>query len=248
MKVEGVGFDYGNTLVLDPFDRVMGIRSTEFRNILKENGYDLPAKEIIDAWNDVNLSMNYPFCSHFAQEIPLVKTALEKLGVKKADRSITAQQLLAAYRSGLRQVLMNDGRIAKVKDVLSELKSRGKKLVMLSNERVDTLRSQLKWTGLGEFFEEIIISEKVGVEKPDEKIFRFMVRLFDLPKDKIVYIGDDPVRDVKPAKLFGLKTIWLKHPEARSVKGWRDYGLELRDEEKPDVVSGNLEDLTRIIE
>jgi HAD superfamily hydrolase (TIGR01549 family) len=248
MKLDGIGFDYGNTLVLDPFDKVMKLKGVDFVRLMEKNGYEVAKKKFVDAWSEVNRNLNYPFCSHFAQEIPLIRAMLEKLGVRKTDRYKISQSLLVAYRSGLKYVLRNDAQIERVKEVLEELRQRGKKLFILSNERIDTINSQLYWTGLGKFFEKVIVSQKLGVEKPDLRIFRYMIRLFDLPKERILYVGDDPERDIKPAKEMGIRAALLEHPKTMSAAAWRDYGFELKGNERPDFVIKELGEVLRFVE
>jgi HAD superfamily hydrolase (TIGR01549 family) len=248
MKIDGIGFDYGNTLVLDPFEKVMQHKGFDFVRILEKNGYEVAKKKFVDAWSGVNRNLNYPHCSHFAQEIPLVRAALEALGVKKTDRYRISQQLLVAYRSGLKYLLRNDTRIEGVRAVLEELMKRHKKLLILSNERIDTINSQLHWTGLARFFDRVVVSQRLGIEKPDPRIFKYMVRLFDLPKERILYVGDDPGRDIRPAKEIGIKAALFEQPKEMSAAAWRDYSFELKENEKPDFVIKDLGELLQIVE
>jgi HAD superfamily hydrolase (TIGR01549 family) len=214
---------------------------------MEANGYEVAGKKFTGVWSDVNRNLNYPFCSHFCQEIPLIRAVLEKLGVKRKDRFKISQQLLASYRGGLKYVLRNDPTLGRTKGVLAELKGRGKKLMILSNEKIYTLNAQLGWTGLAEFFEKIIISRRLGIEKPDLRIFKYMLRAFDMPAERILYVGDDPERDVKPAKETGLKACLLEQPK-ESANPWRNYGFELKENEKPDFVIKNLDELLDLVE
>lgn len=248
MKVDGIGFDYGNTLVTDQFDNVMKLKSLDFVRVLEANGYEVNGKKFVKAWTDINAKVNYPYCSHFAQETRLIKVLLESLGVKKADRNKLSQQLLVAYRSGLKYTLKNDKRIAKVRDVLADLKSRGKKLIILSNERMDTIDVQLRWTGLWRFFDRVIVSERLKVEKPDPRIFNYMIKAFDMPKERILYVGDDPQRDIRPAKHMGIRAVMLERPQAMSAAAWRDYSVQLAESEKPDYVIKDLSEILKIVE
>ncbi len=247
MKIDGIGFDYGNTLVSDPFPRVMELKANDFVRIMEANGYEVAGKKFVEAWAEVNRNLNYPFCSHFAQELPLIKATLEALGVKKNDRSKISQQLLVAYRSGLKYVLRNDKSLVKVRELLAELKQRKKKLIILSNERVDTLNAQMQWTGLAKFFDRIIASKRFGIEKPDPQIFRYMLRALDVPKERVLYVGDDPERDIRPAKALGMKAVMLERPKDESAS-WRSYSFELKGSEKPDAVIKDLAELLRIVE
>jgi HAD superfamily hydrolase (TIGR01662 family) len=246
MKIEGIGFDYGNTLVIDPFDKVMKLKANDFVAIMEANRYEISGRKLVKAWSEVNGRMNYPFCSHFCQEIPLVRAVLERLKVKRSDRFRICQQLLVSYRSGLKYVLKNDPAIPSVRNALAELKRKGKRLIILSNERVYALDMQLQWTGLAGYFEKIIASGKLGIEKPDPRIFRNMVRAFDLPESKILFVGDDPERDIRPAKALGMKACLVEQPGSRA-NAWRDYAFKLADKEKPDFVIRSIEELPALI-
>ncbi|MEE9323459.1 MAG: HAD family hydrolase [Candidatus Aenigmarchaeota archaeon] len=248
MRIDGIGFDYGNTLVSDPFGKVMDLKALEFLKVMEKNGYGIPKERLVKAWSDVNIKMNYPHCSHFAQGLPLVRTTLEKLGVEKSDRSKIAQQLLVVYRGGLKHILRNDYRIEETKRVLGDLRGRGKRLFVVSNESVDTLNMQLSWTGFRKFFEKVIVSGRLGIEKPDIRVFRHMVNMFGLPEERILYVGDDPERDIKPSKEIGIKAVIMEHPKEMAAKSWRDYNYELKGKEKPDFVIKDLSELLQIVE
>ncbi|MEM5871943.1 MAG: HAD family hydrolase [Candidatus Aenigmatarchaeota archaeon] len=247
MKIEIVGFDYGNTLVSDPFEKIMKLKGNDFVKIMEKSGYEITKKKLIETWTKINAEINYPFCSHFAQELPLIKELVNVLEIKKNDKIKVAQSLLIAYRSGLKQILKNDKKMEKVRFVLHELKKRNKKLFIISNERVHSLTIQLRWTKLHEFFDKIIVSEKFGIEKPDLRLFQKVLKYFDTKPEKVAYVGDDPERDIKPAKAIGIKAILLDQPKEMSCV-WRSYNVELKENEKPDFVIKDLSELLKIIE
>lgn len=247
LKADAVVFDYGNTLVTDPFGDILRKKANDFVKTLSEEGHDVGKKKFTEAWKSVNHSLNFPFCSHFAQHPRFIKIALEKVGVEKSDRDSLSQRILAVYRSGLKCWLRNDRGLEKVKGTLSELKSRGKRLFILSNEGVDTLDMQISWSGLGGYFEKIVASQKIGLEKPDKRLFRYMLGVAGLPEERVVYVGDDPARDVAPSKEMGMKAVLLEQPADMSAAGWRDYGVELGESQRPDAVIKDLEELKGII-
>ena len=247
IKADGIGFDYGNTLVSDPFERVMKLKALDFVRVLEANGYEVVGKKFVKAWAEINKNVNYPYCSHFSQEIPLIKALLESLGVKKTDRNKLSQPLLATYRSGLKYVMKNDKSITHARDVLAELKRRGKKLMIMSNERMDTIEVQLRWTGLWRYFDRIIVSERLRLEKPDQRLFTYMMKAFDMPKERIMYVGDDPERDIRPAKALGMKAVMLEQPQELG-NTWRNYNATLGENEKPDAVIKELSELLQIVQ
>jgi HAD superfamily hydrolase (TIGR01549 family) len=246
IKVDGIGFDYGNTLVSDPFERVMKLKSLDFVRVLEANGYEVYGRKFVKAWAKTNRNVNYPYCSHFSQEIPLIKALLESLGVKKNDRNKLSQPLLATYRSGLKYVMKNDKGITHARDVLAELRRRGKRMMILSNERMDTIDVQLRWTGLWRYFDRIIVSERLKAEKPDQRMFTYMMKAFGMPKERILYVGDDPERDIKPAKALGMKAVMLEQPQELG-NTWRNYTTTLAGNEKPDAVIKDLAELLQIV-
>jgi HAD superfamily hydrolase (TIGR01549 family) len=246
--MDGIAFDYGNTLMLDPFDRIMEMKGLDFQKIMERNGYEVSRKKLVETWKDANLTVNYPFCSHFSQEVPIIAEMLNRLGVRRKDVKKIAQELLVSYREGYRMVIKKDKRLGEVKKVLEALKNRGKKLIVLSNDRTDTAESFFSWSDLGKYFETIIISEAMGIEKPDLRLFRHMIKVMGMEKERILYVGDEPERDVKPSKEIGIKVIMFRDPSTVSVPGWRDYSVKLDEKHRPDFLINDLSELLEIIE
>ena len=57
-------------------------------------------------------------------------------------------------------------------------------------------------------FDFVLSSEKAGVAKPHEDIFHQAVNLAGVDKHEVVYVGDDPERDILGALSAGLHAIW----------------------------------------
>ena len=97
-----------------------------------------------------------------------------------------------------------------VKEVLNELASKYK-LGIIANQKAG-LKERLAELGIAEFFEpELIISSgDLGVLKPDSKIFEEAIKRSALSSCELMMIGDRIDNDVRPAKLLGMKTIWIK--------------------------------------
>ena len=60
-------------------------------------------------------------------------------------------------------------------------------------------------------------------------------------------MGDDPERDIRPAKTLGMKACLIKQPGWMN-SAWRNYNIELKENEKPDFVIKDLAELLRIID
>lgn len=60
----------------------------------------------------------------------------------------------------------------------------------------------------------IIISDAVGLRKPDARIFTYFNRLLNLQANEVVYIGDNFETDMIGAKKAGWHTFWFNHRQA----------------------------------
>lgn len=97
--------------------------------------------------------------------------------------------------------------------VLTELKKRGYKNYMLSNNFPELLQLASEM-GLDSYFDGIVVSALVGYDKPRKEIFDYARNLAGNP-EKCIMIGDNPADDIKGAKLAGFDTILVnnRHPE-----------------------------------
>lgn len=64
-----------------------------------------------------------------------------------------------------------------------------------------------------EWFEVILVSEEVGVKKPDPSIFEMAMDRLKLRPDKCVYVGDRPRDDIEGARAMNGQT-----PERKKQK------------------------------
>lgn len=60
-----------------------------------------------------------------------------------------------------------------------------------------------------DYFEKVIASEVVGVEKPNKEILEMACKELNVAIDECIYIGDHPF-DVYCAKREGMDVIWIK--------------------------------------
>jgi len=63
------------------------------------------------------------------------------------------------------------------------------------------------------YFETIVISEMVGVEKPDIRIMQIVLERFSLDASACLYIGDHPF-DILCSKKAGIDCVWITAPDS----------------------------------
>jgi len=84
---------------------------------------------------------------------------------------------------------------------------------LLGNGSVKHIRQGLDALGIGQsIFKEIVTSEIVGVNKPEENGFRYILEKTGLPPWQHLMIGDRENVDLIPARKLGMKTclVWSK--------------------------------------
>ncbi|GLX71536.1 HAD family hydrolase [Paenibacillus glycanilyticus] len=93
-------------------------------------------------------------------------------------------------------------------EMLEELKASSFQLGMITNGRVFYQRNKIQSLGIENFFDEIIISEAVGLRKPDPAIFQLALTKLGVAASQSVFVGDNLKADIIPAKELGMATIW----------------------------------------
>lgn len=77
-------------------------------------------------------------------------------------------------------------------------------------------------------FNFVVISESVGVWKPDPRIFEIGLEHVGMSAESVIYVGDNPEADIGGAQAAGLRAIWMN----RAARSWpREElpDLEVRD-------------------
>jgi len=104
-------------------------------------------------------------------------------------------------------------------ELLNKLKPHAK-LGIITNgfARLQTVR--LEHTGLKNMFEWLVISELVGIAKPNKAIFEHTFELMGNPdKSQILMVGDTASSDVLGGNNVGIDTCWLQHPGEQLPEG-----------------------------
>ena len=92
-----------------------------------------------------------------------------------------------------------------------DLKQKGIPIFILSNfpgDQFDIYASKNKFVNE---FDDMIISGKVGLKKPDEKIYKLAIKKFICDPKKTLFIDDRP-ENTEAAKKIGFQTITLDKP------------------------------------
>ena len=121
------------------------------------------------------------------------------------------RELIQAFHRRWPEMLA--GEIPGTVDVLADLRAAGVRLIALSNWSAETFpfaRERFDFLG---WFEEVVISGDVGVNKPDRRIFDHLVERFGIEPAEAVFIDDSSV-NVDAAKALGFRAFRFTDAEA----------------------------------
>ena len=99
-------------------------------------------------------------------------------------------------------------------------------LHLISNGFKEACEKKLKHSNLSIYFETIVISEIIGINKPDRRIFEHALNNGKAIKDEAVMIGDNIDADVRGAQNAGLEAIFFNPLE---VEKPQDVNYMIKD-------------------
>jgi putative hydrolase of the HAD superfamily len=93
-------------------------------------------------------------------------------------------------------------------ELLAELRPRVS-IGIVTNNKVAEQEEKVGFLGLGPFIDELVVSEEVGVAKPDPGIFRAALERLEVEAREAVMVGDSWESDVMGAVAAGIPAVWL---------------------------------------
>ena len=100
-----------------------------------------------------------------------------------------------------------------VRGCLERLRDAGYRLGVIANQPT-AVRDALTRDGLVPFFEVWGISDDLGLQKPDPRLFVHALATAAVDPTHAVMVGDRLDYDVRPAKAAGMRTVWVLRGEA----------------------------------
>jgi putative hydrolase of the HAD superfamily len=142
--------------------------------------------------------------------------------------------LMRTYREHLPELALS----AETSAFIREVRGMNIRSGLITDGRSITQRNKLKALGILELFNDIVISEEFGSEKPDERNYLYFVNKY--PGSRFYYFGDNTTKDfITPAKL-GWTTVCVKD------KGENIHKQQFNDSGVPQFVVNGFKELTLI--
>lgn len=93
---------------------------------------------------------------------------------------------------------------------IRRLKAGGVPVGIVTNGGSANQRKKLRTSGLGALVDCVVVSEEVGVRKPEAEIFRIAADRLRIAPARSWFIGDNPAVDIVGARDAGFRAIWLR--------------------------------------
>lgn len=99
---------------------------------------------------------------------------------------------------------------------------------IVTNNELAEQEEKLRFLGLGGAVDALVVSEAVGISKPDPEIFAEALRRLGAPAASAVMVGDSWTNDVQGAHGAGLRAVWfnrfgLPRPQPGPVAELRSF-------------------------
>lgn len=119
----------------------------------------------------------------------------------------TKEYLDRMNRDFMSRVVHIDYYIDGAKLLLEYLKAKYK-VIMISNGFKELQYDKLDSVGFTPYFDEVVLSDEVGVNKPHPDIFHFAMEKAEATAEETIMIGDSYLADIKGAMNSGIDQIW----------------------------------------
>ncbi len=207
MKYEIIIFDADETL----FD----FKKSE-REALKETMIEFG----VEYDEDYHLGVYKPINAKMWSELEQGLTTQEKLKTERFKRFFIELKLdfnefdfAKSYMNNLaRASFLYDDSMGIIKDLSKEYK-----LMIITNGLNLVQSKRIKESVIAPYFDKIVISENVGVSKPDPYIFEYSLK--DIPyidKENILIVGDSLSSDIQGGYNFGIDTCWFNPKQKKN--------------------------------
>jgi HAD superfamily hydrolase (TIGR01549 family) len=225
-----VGFDFDHTLGIDnKLERTTALDI--LAELAEQHGatYDTAAADaVVDAtlaaYRGGTQSVEGAVAGFFEQFAPVGTHVLDAAATFR-DRVVERAPAYIEMRPGARELL-------------ASLDEMGIAYALLTNGWSPLQEEKAR---LIDFRGSVYVSERIGAMKPSRAAFDILAKHFELPFERIWYVGDDPLADCAGAADLGLRAVWYDwegraYPEDAAKPAWVIHELS----ELPALLQGQL--------
>ena len=196
-----------NCIMMDIDNTLLDFDAAERKALLETlQQFSLPCDEAaVSRYHEINSSL--------WGELNKGKIRRDKLVIERFDRFVkeigAAAKATELNRAYTEHLAAHADVIPGAEEALQEL-AEVATMIAVSNGTESVERGRLKLSGFEKYFDDIFISEAVGVSKPNPKIFQMAMRKLGIEhSDKVLVVGDSLSADIQGGVNAGLDTCWV---------------------------------------
>mgnify|MGYP004599988421 FL=1 len=196
-----------NCIMMDIDNTLLDFDAAERKALLETlQQFSLPCDEAaVSRYHEINSSL--------WGELNKGKIRRDKLVIERFDRFVkeigAAAKATELNRAYTEHLATHADVIPGAEEALQEL-AEVATMIAVSNGTESVERGRLKLSGFEKYFDDIFISEAVGVSKPNPKIFQMAMRKLGIEhSDKVLVVGDSLSADIQGGVNAGLDTCWV---------------------------------------
>jgi putative hydrolase of the HAD superfamily len=207
--VKGIGFDLFGTLVLQErfsFEQCVDALYTS----LLTSGFPLEKETFVATYRQVNRRfMDQATADGRETHNRLwVAGALQAHGhVVEPEDACVEQAVEAYFDPFVRSCQLIPGTY----EMLQSLAGRYRLGLVSNFTHPPAVEQILARVGLERFFDEILISGRLGIRKPHPAVFTELTKRLALAPAEIVFVGDELQADIVGAQKAGMRTVWMTY-------------------------------------
>ena len=197
-------FDYPKTektAFRNTFEELGFFVESELSNDKKEEIYE----KIKDRYKDVNLQLWKDLEKGAVDKDRLKVVRFEKI-IEEFDLKYDPYEMSELYLKKLGEGIFPFETAEKLCKYLHSKYKVG----IVTNGIKEVQHSRIENSAIAKYIDKIIISDEVGVNKPDKRIFEYAMNYFEImDKSEVIMIGDSLGADIKGGQNAGIDTCWV---------------------------------------
>ena len=183
------------------FEELRFFVESELGNAKKEEVYE----KIKDRYKDVNLQLWKDLEKGAVDKDRLKVVRFEKI-IEEFDLKYDPYEMSELYLKKLGEGIFP----FEATEKLCEYLHSKYKVGIVTNGIKEVQHSRIENSTIAKYIDKIIISDEVGVNKPDKRIFEYAMNYFEImDKSEVIMIGDSLGADIKGGQNAGIDTCWV---------------------------------------
>jgi putative hydrolase of the HAD superfamily len=240
-KIKLVGFDLDDCLFdstgLSERARIKGIESMIKLGLKIDRGKAIKfIQEIVKEYGS-NSSKHY---NYFIRRYNRLEDVGEPISYSNQFKFISAA-VMAYHAEKINSIKLYDD----VKPCLKKLQDLSIKTAIITDGRPLKQYEKILRLGIDNLIDLTVISDEIGIRKPNPKLFDYCLKKFGLKGPECIYVGDRIDKDIIPALLNNIHSVYIhRGGKYDSYK----TGVKIPQETKPEYEISNLNELFVIID